>query len=135
MSTMRITLRRKFAVAGTALVAAVALPLQAGAAHAATPEEDLLACNTAAVATYWTAVESGTDFDLSAAIDDCVNTFLREMGIDPGTGTAVTPDVAVSPDVAATDGSVTDGSVNTGILGTADGVTDTVLVTGDAATG
>jgi hypothetical protein len=128
MSTMRITLRRKVAVAGTALFAAVALPLQAGAAHAATPDDDLVACNSAAVANYWTATNAGTDYDLSAAIDDCVTGFLQEMGVDPAM-----PDVSVT-DGAVSDGSVTDGSINIGIPGSVDGVTDPLVSTDGIST-
>ena len=116
MSTTSITLRHKLAAAGTALFAAVALPLGAGTAHAATPEEDLLACDSAAVASYRTAFDNGTDYDLSAAVDDCINAFLRATAAASPTSTA--------------DDAVTDGSVNTGILGTVDGVTDTIVDAG-----
>jgi len=117
MSTRRITLRRKVAVAGATLIA-LALPLQAGAAHAATPEDELSACTTTAVVTLETSIASGTDYDVSAAIDNCVNTFLQEMGADQPT---------------ASSDAVTDGSVDTGILGTVDGVVDPGT-SGDVAT-
>jgi hypothetical protein len=120
MSRRTTTWRGKVAAAGTALVAAVVLPLQAGAAHAATPDEDLVACDSAALATFTASMGSGSDFDLSAAIDDCVNTYLSEMGFDQGAASA-----AVSGD---------DGSVNTGILGTVDGSTDSGTSTDSAST-
>ena len=112
-----MSLRRKFAVAATAVTAAVALPIQAGAAHASTPEEDLSACIATAVSNM--AVDTGADpnADFGVSIDDCVNTFLRELGVDPS---AVTDVTAPAP----TD----DTTVNTAVLGTADASADTSMV-------
>lgn len=98
-SSLRFAARRRFAVAAIAVAAGV-LPLQAGTAHASTPDEELSACITAAVTTM------GDDFTLS--VDDCVNTYLAELGVDPSTFTFD----------SATD------AVNTAILGTATGTDD-----------
>jgi hypothetical protein len=99
---MKFTLRRKLAVAATALTAGVALPIQAGAAHASTPEENLSACISSAIA--------GPEDGLSISIDACVNTFLQEMGIDPPT------DFVAADTPPPTD----DTATNTAILGTVD---------------
>ncbi len=101
MSSSLTTVRRKLAVGAMALAAAVAVPLQAGTAHAATPEEDLTACIDA-------TVQAGVG-DVTAAINDCVNAYLAELGVDPSV--AATVDSASSPDT---------GDVATGILSTID---------------
>ena len=114
MSTLKFTLRRKIAVAATALTAGVALPIQAGVAHASTPEEDLTACITMVIA--------NPGDDLSANIDACVSSFLTEIGIDPSTGqvdTTTVTDAATPTDATTT---------NTAILGTVDDGSGTVSV-------
>jgi len=105
MSTLRITLRR--AVAGSALIAAAALPLQSGVAHAATPDEEFSSCLSTIDANYRDALTAGTDYDLSSAIDQCVNTFLTEMGTDDAT---INADATAAP--VTVDSAVDDGGVN-----------------------
>lgn len=105
ISTMKV--RAKVAVAATAVAAsAVVLPFQAVAAHASTPDDDLSACITTAIANI-----SDTDA-FSAAIDACVNTYLTEIGIDPSTMTASTDTTTVAP--TDDSGGV---SINSAILG------------------
>jgi hypothetical protein len=110
MTTMRNTLRR--AVVGTALLAAAAVPLQSGVAHAATPDEEFSSCITTVDATYRAALDAGTDFDISAAIGGCVDTFVKEIGV------GVT---ASSADASATADSVDTGTPDTVVI-SVDGV-------------
>lgn len=106
MTLSRMTVRAKLAIAATA-VAAAALPLQAGVAHASTPSDDLTACVRGAVATL--------DDNFSAEVDACVDTYLQELGLEGSDGSTVS--VSVTPAVDTT--AVTAGEdVNTGILGT-----------------
>jgi len=85
-----------------ALTAALAMPLQAGTAHAATPEDDLTICVDA-------AVQAGMGDDFTAAINDCVNAYLAELGVDPSVATT-TADSASS---AGTADVVTNGILST----------------------
>lgn len=100
---------RRFVVA-TASVAVMAIPLQAGTAHASTPTEDLSTCIDTAMANV-----SGDDF--TTAVNACVDTYLQEIGIDPATMTFDTP-----PSTDPTVDTTSDGgdSVDTGILGSSD---------------
>lgn len=109
MSRPRIAVRHKVAIGVAALTAAVALPLQVGVAHAATPEDDLSACVASAIANMGASTDA---FD--ASVNDCVAAFLQELGVDPSQATTTTVDATP-----------TDGSVNTGILGTVDAATAT----------
>ncbi len=102
--SMRTTLRRT--VVSAAIVAAAALPFQAGAAHADTPNDGLSTCIDGASTTYRAALMSGTDFDVASAVDDCVNAYLVDIGIDPATGMVENPDPSTV--------------INAGILGTID---------------
>jgi hypothetical protein len=97
MSRSSTTIRRRFAIVAVGLTA-VALPLQAGAAHAATPDEDLSTCIDSAIATM------GDGF--SANVDACVQAYIQAVDAQAPAAGAVT---------------VTDNSVNTGILGAVDG--------------
>ncbi|HEX3622433.1 MAG TPA: hypothetical protein VHT97_08970 [Acidimicrobiales bacterium] len=112
-----MSVKAKLAVAATA-VAAAALPFQVGVAHASTPDDDLTACISTAVATMSPTFSD----DVSA----CVNAYLVELGIDPSTMTFDGSTITL-PD------GTTDSAVNTAILGTADSNTSVTTASSGAS--
>lgn len=106
MGRTRTRVRTTIAVAGGALAMALAIPMQAGVAHASTPAEDLDACISQAMANVTDAGAFGT------AIDGCVNAYLQALGAGGDGGVTINTGIL---------GTADDGGINTGILGTAEG--------------
>lgn len=82
MPNMRMTTRRRVAVAAAGLVAVVAMPVQAGIAHASTPQDDLSACLISVADNAKVDLSDDASTDITDAVDNCVNAFLQAMSID-----------------------------------------------------